>query len=367
MSMKAEAVTSKLRQEATVVDCDVHFEVEQDIRSPDYTLPEYVDPAYKSTLRSIYPWKVNASHDLFMGGKIDFTRVTDPEPIREELMDDYAVDHPIINAFFSPSECADRELGVQVMKGLNDLMIEEFLDYDDDILACAHIYNEEPHKTAEELDRIGDEDQIVAFYFGSSTPKWFAGDPKYDPIYQAAEDNDLQPIYHADNFINGPGFRDWDQMYQEWFSEWAVGHPASQMNAIASLIENGVPEKFPDLNFCFVEAGLGYIPYMMFRLNRGYHMRREELPLLEKTPEEYIRDQFIFGTEPIDEPNNVEHLKQLADIVGPECIAMASDWPHWDSDNPDAMTPFFEHFSEEESKQILGGNAIDAFNLDKVI
>jgi phosphoribosylaminoimidazole-succinocarboxamide synthase len=54
-----------------------------------------------------------------------------------------------------------------------------------------------PDKTAEELDRIGDEKQIVGALFmntGSNPP---LGDPDYDIIYQAAEDNGLPVAYHA--------------------------------------------------------------------------------------------------------------------------------------------------------------------------
>ena len=47
----------------------------------------------------------------------------------------------------------------------------------------------------------------------------------------------------------------------------------------------------------------------MYRMDNEYGKRRSELPLLEKQPSEYIKDQFYFTSQPMAEPKNTEHLE----------------------------------------------------------
>ncbi|WP_231588015.1 amidohydrolase family protein [Halostagnicola sp. A56] len=137
------------------------------------------------------------------------------------------------------------------------------------------------------------------------------------------------------------------------------------MLTLTSLIVNGTPEKFPGLNFIMLEAGLGWVPYMMYRLNKECSIRRAEVPLLEKSPEEYIRDQFSFATQPIGEPNNQVHMEQIIDMVGPESLLFASDYPHWDFDHPDALDKHLQsNVPKEGRKKVLSGNAAELFDLD---
>lgn len=143
-----------------------------------------------------------------------------------------------------------------------------------------------------------------------------------------------------------------------------MAHPWGQMMTMVSLLANGTPVKFPDLDFVFLEAGLGWIPYMMMRLNREYSMRRSEVPLLEKSPEEYIRE-FYFASQPVGEPNNPEHLSQIMQMVGPESICFATDYPHWDFDSPEAINKHLNaHFTPDERDKVLGENAAEAFGIN---
>lgn len=133
---------------------------------------------------------------------------------------------------------------------------------------------------------------------------------------------------------------------------------------LTSLLVNGVPVKFPDLNFVFLESGISWIPMMMFRLNKEYSMRRSEAPLLEKSPEEYIRDSCYFSTQPLGEPNNPEHIRQIIDIVGVENLMFSSDYPHFDFDHPNELYTHLKlAFSEDELHQLLRDTPVEAFGL----
>ena len=153
-----------------------------------------------------------------------------------------------------------------------------------------------------------------------------------------------------------------NQGLEEYIEVNTLCHPYSHMLTATSMICQGVPVKFPDLNFVFLEAGQGWVPLTMFRLNKEYDMRRSEAPLLEKSPEEYMRE-FFYGTQPLDEPNDPEHLNQLLRMIGTDSVTFSSDLPHWNFDNPEAIDKHFTQFSPEEREKFLNGNAAEAYGI----
>ena len=66
------------------------------------------------------------------------------------------------------------------------------------------------------------------------------------------------------------------------------------------------------------------------------------MPHLKKLPSEYILDNCYFSTQPIEEPDNAEHLMQMLEMLRAEkTVVFASDYPHWDFDNPLTAFKFF--------------------------
>ena len=302
--------------------------------------------------------------DRNLGGKIPSDRqVKSPADIQETLCNEFGVDYPVLNATSWLPRLPESDLAVNLMQAYDDLLLDKFLDGNDHFHGLATIATQKPDKAAEELDRIGDEDQMIGAYICTTGPDKPLGDPRYDILYQAAEDNDLQIVFHG----SGGGFMfefpRQNQAFEKFFEVHTLAHPWSQMMTMTSLITHGTPEKFPDLNFIFLESGLSWVPYMMFRMNKEYSMRRSELPLLEKSPEEYIRD-FYFASQPVGEPNDPNHLRQILEIIGADSIMFATDYPHWDFDHPEAVETYLsQNFTTEEHSKVLSDNAIDAFNL----
>jgi predicted TIM-barrel fold metal-dependent hydrolase len=136
------------------------------------------------------------------------------------------------------------------------------------------------------------------------------------------------------------------------------------MQTMVSLLVEGAPEKFPNLDFVFLEAGISWLPYMMYRLNKEYSIRKDEAPLLRKQPEEYIRESFYFASQPLGEPMNPAHMQALIDIIGADSLLFASDYPHWDFDHPSELNAhLIDRFDEEQRAKILHENATSVFNL----
>jgi predicted TIM-barrel fold metal-dependent hydrolase len=349
-------------KETPVYDGDVHLTV-----SPDELVP-YLDEPYKSRIKnSVFDHPFPSSGwSPWMGGKVEdyMTEFTDAEAV-EKYSKEFHVDYPIVNTFEPLSRMPEKELAVSLMTAYNDLLFDKVLDRNENLLGLASLATQKPAQAAEEIDRIANEEQIIGGYIGSTAAFPPLGDPEYDIMYQAAEDNDFTIAYHgsvADLMIGFPRhYLGFDKLVQAH----SVGHMWSQSETLTSLILNGVPEKFPELNFVMLESGISWVPYMMWRLNEEYGIRRNEAPLLEKTPEEYIRESFYFTTQPLAEPNNSQQLEHIFEIMGADMLMFSSDYPHWDFDNLDSVDTLLQQLlTNEEREKILKKTPKEAFNIE---
>jgi hypothetical protein len=134
------------------------------------------------------------------------------------------------------------------------------------------------------------------------------------------------------------------------------------MAQLVSVVVQGVPEKFPDLEIVFQESGLFWAPTMMHRLDAEYLKRQSEAPLLERRPSAYMRE-FYYGTQPLEIPEDESRLEAtIDDIGGPDQLMYASDYPHWDYDRQTAITER-SFLTDAEKDRVLGGTAREVFGI----
>lgn len=348
--------------ESTVVDTDVHLSI------PFEELAEYCEEPYRSiTKHPTYTPVHRSGWDRYLGGKIESEKanVRTADDLYETVCVEFGIDHPLINAFPVLNSVPEDDRAVALMGAYNDYLIEHYLDDYDAFRGLCTVAIQDPAAAAEEIDRMSSERAIEGVYLLNSGAQPPLGDPEYDILYRAAEDHGLHVAYHAS--AGAPFAKDFpiqDTHFNRFLENHVLAHPWAHMMTMTSLLVNGTPAKFPDLNFSFLEAGVGWVPYMMFRLNKEYAMRRSEAPLLERSPESYIRDQFYFSTQPVGEPDDHEDLETLIDLVGADSLMLSTDYPHWDFDHPSALETQLSRLSDPKTReQILANTAIEAFDL----
>jgi len=135
-----------------------------------------------------------------------------------------------------------------------------------------------------------------------------------------------------------------------------VAFPFECMAALTGLIFAGVPEVFPRLRIAALEAGCGWIPFLMDRMDEEFEKRgAREAPLLKAKPSEYLRsDRFYYSFEPEEST-----LPYVIERIGADKLLYASDYPHWDSAWPNTVRIFLgrDDVSDAHKRQILGENA----------
>jgi predicted TIM-barrel fold metal-dependent hydrolase len=74
-----------------------------------------------------------------------------------------------------------------------------------------------------------------------------------------------------------------------------------------------------------------------------------------------MREHVYVSTQPIEEPAKGEHLLDAMEWIGWDRILYASDYPHWDFDDPRIAIPSF--IPAEKRTAIFGGNARGFYRL----
>jgi predicted TIM-barrel fold metal-dependent hydrolase len=141
------------------------------------------------------------------------------------------------------------------------------------------------------------------------------------------------------------------ERYGTRFGQIVSSHPLEMMLALLSLIEGGVFERHPALRIGVLEAGCGWVPSWLWRMDQQYDCLREELGAhVRHPPSAYLKAQCWFAAEP-GEPSLGEALRCL----GASHLVYGSDYPHHDhtADIAQSLRTLAESVGGGASKQIL--------------
>jgi hypothetical protein len=135
-----------------------------------------------------------------------------------------------------------------------------------------------------------------------------------------------------------------------------VSFPFDQMTAMTALVSGGVFDRHPKLRVAFLEAGVGWVPYFVDRLHEHFEKRGDWIPNgWRRDPRHYVEAGNVWVSCEPEEPI----LPAVAEILGPDFIMYASDYPHWDGDWPESTKPLRTRadLGEALRAKIAGANA----------
>ena len=187
---------------------------------------------------------------------------------------------------------------------------------------------------------------------------WY--DPYYDPLWAELESLDVPVGFHAAAAARELPLAGSRFVEHEWLGH-AIAHPGEMMMALAAMICGGVLERFPRLRVSFLEGNCSWLPFLLWRLDRGWNWKGKwEAPELKKKPSEYFREGRCFVAVEAD-----EHLvKQTIQEVGDDCLVFSTDYPHLDSEYPHAVETFLQlPISPESKAKILWHNSRRLYGL----
>jgi predicted TIM-barrel fold metal-dependent hydrolase len=254
------------------------------------------------------------------------------------------------------------EYATELSHAYNRWLLAEWLSGEQGLYGALLACPQNPQDSAQEIQRYAREDRIVAVYLPTAGvhPLW--GDRKYDPILAAAQEADLPVLLHSVTVITPQFPYQLDQFENHWARQ-MLSHAFAMQANLVSLMHTGVPARFPHLKVGFTEAGIAWVPYMMWRMDKYYNEYRRMVPFLEKRPSEYIKERMWFATQPIEEPDDPHDLVSMIKLYDAEGTRTlyASDWPHHDFDHPKGILKL--PMTPEMKRRIMGENALELFGI----
>jgi predicted TIM-barrel fold metal-dependent hydrolase len=361
----ATAEAEDLTRDLTVVDGEVHTgESRRD-------LLEYLPEEVRSDEEDGYmfapeafgpiPWD---GWDRTAGGRIHMDNYS--VPTAEEFdaqRERFGVDRVVFSPgpAFRISLVPDHRTRVAYMQAYNSLVLDRFARGDGTYYAKMIGLAEHPAETAEEIERVGDEDGIVGVFVTDVGPTQPLGHRRSDPMFAAAEEHDLPIILHSTTGIVA-GFPIAGMQPTNFAEFHTLAHTIPKMWHANSLIQRGIPERY-DVDFGFWEGGLSWVPALAERLDREYLERSNEFAELSKLPSEYL-SEFYYGTQPL--PEEATTMVDIPDLLEranlEDQVVYTSDRPHQDFDAPAAIENI-EGLSDEQRRKILHDNAAELFGL----
>lgn len=292
--------------------------------------------------------------------------VNDPDD-RIRLQQAFGIDHSVVNPgglLLGLPTVSNKPSAVALANAYNSWLLDAFLDESDrSVTGTAVVAAQRPDLAAEEIDRVGDEDDIVGVQLLASGHVPPLSDRRYDQIYEAAQAHDLPVLFHSATLGLARGFPMQHRWHEIYVENKVISHPFSHMWNMMKFIYQGLPVRFPDLDFVFQEAGIAWIPYMKWRLDDYYLQFSNQIPMLEQLPSEYVDDRFFFTSQPLGHTaRDPTHLAYAIETANPDSLLFASDVPHGDFDTPaELFDRIHGHFDAETVEGIMGDTAAELF------
>lgn len=303
--------------QSTTIDGDGHV-IES--FSGIYDFVEGLSGPIGDTLVSPFPW-LDGRHTLVDPSR---WRATDAGRWRE-FMDYSGISQAVLypTAALSLGTIQVSDWAVKAARAYNRWLHASHLGPEPRLHAPALLPNQDVAAAVEELRTCVQQYGMVGGMLCSVT--WNMkpyGDPEFDPIFAEAERLDVPIVLHGGT-TQGLNL----DMLRQFAAAHVLEHPLPLFLHLTSMLFGGLFERHPRLRVGFFEAGTGWVPFMMDRLDYDFKELGKRDPIiqgLKRLPSEIMGGGNIFVT---CEPGE-RFLPVAVDAIGPGRVLYASDFPH---------------------------------------
>lgn len=344
-----------------IIDTDVHVYIQPDDLerhlSP-FWRDHYLNFGKRTYDGMLFPrsMPMAARHDAWPpngdlpGANLEFTQM--------QLLDEFDMDYAVLTPLTGTGEVLNFDFGLAHAQAVNDYQIEDWCAHDSRMRASIIIPYEDGPLSAEEIHRMGNHPSMAQVFLVTRTRDPL-GSRRYWPIYEAACEYDLPIAVHFGG-VGGSGITGAGS--PTYYIEDHAGMAQSFQSQVTSIVSQGLFEIFDNLKFVLIEGGFAWMIPLMWRLDRTWEKLHKELPRVKKPPSEYIREHMWISTQPIEEPLYPHQFNQMLDQLDmTDRLMFASDYPHWDFDNPMRAIP--STVADAARRRIMAENASELYDL----
>jgi predicted TIM-barrel fold metal-dependent hydrolase len=280
---------------------------------------------------------------------------------RLEDMDLEGID---VTVMFPPGSGEEWALGdagfaAALCRTLNDARAEYASFAPERLKLVAKLPMFDPPAAADELERCVTQHGFVGMVTAQHILDRNLDDPVFDEVWTVAERLDVPVCVHGGGQAPGQVPVAIDR-FSTRLEKHAITHPVGAMLAVTSFTVGGVWARFPALRVAFLEAGAGWLPFWLERLDEHWSLMPEQAPELDRAPSEYFHGRGFVSCEPEE-----RSVPWVCDTVGDDVVCYASDYCHWDCAFPNSVKLLVERtdLGRARTAAVLGANPARLYGL----
>ncbi len=321
----------------TVIDGDGH--VLENIAG----IIEHMPPPYRDMAKTAAELRSVGTMDIFPPlDHLHTARAVETPPLRDRrphvgpkewlrFLDDVGIERTVLypTRGLAVGHVASLDYATVLTRAYNDWLSEEYLKANPRFHGMALLPMQDPEEAVKELRRAVTHLGMLGAMLPSNGLPQPLGSKTYWPVYAEAERLGCALSIHG-GAHDGFGM-DHLNMYVPVH---ALGHPWGLMISCASIVYNGVFNRFPGLRIAFLEGGVAWLLMCMERFHSSHETHFQYIPegqfgLAEnQRPDEYIRQQIVEGRFFIGCETEELTMPFALRTVGNQPFIYSSDYPH---------------------------------------
>lgn len=366
--MNAPLRETKAAQKLMIVDCDIH-----PIQQSAADLHPFLSARWRehmatfgSHVRQGLAERIMWPRMMANGQRADaYPKAGGPpgsnyEMMRDQHLDPNGVEWGMLIALSKGGmEERNQDYAAALMSAVNDWQVEAWVKKDARLRAGVVITADDPDSAVKEIYKRAQQKEFSQIIVSPRSAEPL-GRRRFWPIFAAAEETGLPIALHPAAIPGGAPSTGsgWPTYYMQ---EHFTFGTASESLAV-SLVMEGVLERFPRLKIAMIESGFSWAPTLGWRMDSIFERMHKEVPHLKRRPSEYMKQNFWFATQPIEEPEQPRHLIDIFEWIGWDRILFSTDYPHWDFDDP--RYAISVKISDAHRQMIFRDNAKALYGLD---
>ena len=256
---------------------------------------------------------------VFMG-KRPFREIDDRSWSPSRRVEDMVLDGVAAQALSPMPELLSYWLDVgpalELTRHVNDAIAAMVADRPGRFYGLGAVPLQDPDLAAREVRDLRVRFGLVGVAVGSNVAGAYLGDPRFDPFFAACEAEGLAIFVHALHPLQARDLSRHPMLVP------FAGFTVDTCLCAASLIMEGVPERFPNLRIGFSHGG-GVLAPLLHRMEFGWRSTDGFGGKLPQSPKTYAR-RFFYDSLVYDEA----YLEHLATHIAPGQIFLGTDYPY---------------------------------------
>ncbi len=235
------------------------------------------------------------------------------------------IDRQVISLTCPGTQILDRDRAVAMATLANDQLAEACCNHPDRFAGLTAIAPQDPKSAAAEIERGANELGFKGVIVNSHTQGEYLDDPKFWPIFEAAQALDT-PIYLHPNTpprnMIGP-------MLEAGLDSAIYGFAVETGLHLLRIITAGVFDRFPRLRLVAGHLGEA-LPFWLYRIDYMHAAtvkagRYESMKPIQRKPSEYLRENVWYTTSGMAWAPAIMFCRE---VLGPDRVMYAMDYPY---------------------------------------